>query len=315
MSLLVYDKAIRREVATLIRKGQVTRIAAPYWSAEALNALDIRDKNVEGSLQLICNLFATATDPKMIKQLITLGAEVRINHELHAKVYINEKEAIIGSANVSAPAFGLNPPVTQHEMCVRVTDEDSLNDLNVWWERIWEDSTPLVPGKGITKQLLAHAAYVRRLEAQKQNLWEALQRNPDHFDAVYVVVDWEPYNKKVENAVKERNADNHGVEIDAWQDWPKMPPASELISFCSDNRRSRMEFQGVWRSPDKVVLDSVGATYVTLLPGVRGYRFVDDKRVLAAVTRYRDVLTRKPGSDGGWMLLADFAKQYMGLDM
>ena len=43
--------------------------------AEAPNALDVRDKNIEGSLQLICKL--RRLTPKMIKQLITLGTEVR----------------------------------------------------------------------------------------------------------------------------------------------------------------------------------------------------------------------------------------------
>lgn len=118
MTHLIYDKDIRPAISKLVRDGQITRIAAPYWSEHAIQALGIRKKKLDGSLHILCDLFAATTDPLVIKELLERGAQVRINDELHAKVYFNEHEAIIGSANVSRAAFFMHEDIRQFEMCI-----------------------------------------------------------------------------------------------------------------------------------------------------------------------------------------------------
>lgn len=323
MSQLVYDKDIRSQVSSLMRDSEVMRIAAPYWGSRAAKTLDIRRKKLSGSLHVICDLFAATTDPDSIRDLLNLGALVRINRDSHAKVYLGDKEAIVGSANVSGRAFTMAGSKPQHEMCVRVTDKASLKDLHTWWQQLWESSTPLEPDSDLTEQILAHAAYARSLEAQAQNLWDALRRDPEGFAEVYVVVDWEPYDQYVEQAVRDLNAGQQGIEYDAWQGWAQMPPSAELLSFCADDEHDTVEFQGIWKSPDKISQDKFGATYVTRLQRVRGYCLDVDDHIKAAATAYRDKLvkeaepkggaSRKPTSSGGWMRLADFAKEYMDI--
>ncbi len=313
MSQLIFGRAIRNEISALVQDGQTVRIAAPYWSAKAIEALGIGKKKLANNLEIICDLFATTTSPEIIQELLKRGATVRINRDLHAKVYFNGKAAIIGSANVSGPAFGLKGSDLQHEMCTRINNRKSLKELASWWADRWEESTPLDPNTPDGAQLLEHASYLRTVEAKAMDLWAAVAREPSNFKDVYLALDWHSYGKKVAESVKQKQAAEPSLEVDAWEDWPDMPARAELMSFWSARGKGPVDYRFNWRSPDKVTLDEHNATYVTRLSGVRGYRFVFDDRMKEAVTKWRDKLMAEGATDGGCIKLVAFARKYLSL--
>ncbi|MBP8232104.1 MAG: phospholipase D family protein [Rhizorhabdus sp.] len=82
--------------------GARLRCAVAYWGAGAERRFD--PATLHGA-KLICNL-GGATDPDTIRKLMATGAQVRMDRNLHAKVYISDRGAVISSANQSANGLG-----------------------------------------------------------------------------------------------------------------------------------------------------------------------------------------------------------------
>jgi hypothetical protein len=100
--------------------------------------------------QLICNLESGACNPQPIVSLKEkLNWTIKTNERLHAKVYLFDDVAIVGSANPSANGLALQDTEVNswHEVCVVVSQRQQIKELRQWFEKIFKQSGSITPAR------------------------------------------------------------------------------------------------------------------------------------------------------------------------
>jgi hypothetical protein len=108
------------------------RIAVAFWGSGAQAVID-----PSRQYEVICNLTGGATNPAVVRDLRAMP-NVRIRHmdQLHAKVVLAGKRAIVGSANFSANGLGLDgSEVTGWLEAAAVIDG---TDVGPWFDAHWK---------------------------------------------------------------------------------------------------------------------------------------------------------------------------------
>jgi hypothetical protein len=175
---------VLEEIAACIEKSASVKIAAPYWGEDAIERLKLERTTSPSKHQIICNLESGACNPRPIRTLIrVLGWTVLTNARLHAKVYIFDNSAIVGSANPSSN--GLTDDATRrhgwHEVCVKLTDKRSVAKLRHWFESISHPpQSRTVTSKSLrdaTKRFDANQknAHLNRIRSADESLSELLK--------------------------------------------------------------------------------------------------------------------------------------------
>jgi hypothetical protein len=80
-----------------------TQIAVAFWGNGAVAKLGL---NRGAKVDIVCNALHPGCNPEVILALVKKGHRVKTNDQLHAKMYLTDSKAIIGSSNVSTN--GLN---------------------------------------------------------------------------------------------------------------------------------------------------------------------------------------------------------------
>jgi len=133
------------------------RIAAPYWSVSAIQRIGLSGRRSD--LRVLCNLSDGLCDPGAIHSLLDHGVSTRSLSTLHAKVLIGDVIAVVGSANVTLSALSTG----RYEVCVAITDQDEIQALGAWFDKLWMRSADLtVPSVRAHLMLLATQRWVRK---------------------------------------------------------------------------------------------------------------------------------------------------------
>lgn len=315
MPTVLHGEAIREEIRKILQKGTPAYAVAPFWGKHARKALGLEKGDLTGRLDVLCDIFAGTTYPAVIRDLLNRGARVRVRGDIHAKAFFNDSAAVVGSANVSLQALGDGrTEPAQHELCVSLTNEASLNELLVWWKALWAEAQPLEKGKATTKQLLEHAEFVRTQRSKASEVLYAWRRAPADFTDAYVTVDWIPLDDVVEEQVDARNAEHKGMTYGAWREWPDMPKEKQVISFASERPMQPVDFDGIWLTPKDPKPDEYGAVYVSELTYVCGYTLGDKGMWVNAARKFqKDLRNTASGvkNGGGILSLTKFVKKYL----
>lgn len=118
-------------VASVCR-GTNVRCAVAFWGRGS--AALIRQTS-GGRPKIICNLSMGGTNPAEIRTL-RLSADIRQSDTLHAKVYLSDVGAVVGSANASANGLGLegSEQVGWQEAGVAL---QNIAPVVAWFEEQW----------------------------------------------------------------------------------------------------------------------------------------------------------------------------------
>ena len=127
------------ELAEAIRdvlSGADVRCAVAYWGGGIEKAFPTSDG--PPAARIICDVTRGGTSPKA---LVTMGAprnkDLRHVPDLHAKVYISDLGAVVGSANASDNGIGFNaaPGLIEAGVLLR-PDEESFAEAAEWFETL-----------------------------------------------------------------------------------------------------------------------------------------------------------------------------------
>lgn len=135
--------SIQKTIKEAAAASKPARIAAPFWGADAIKRLGLgRSEKVGGKAAfcLLCNLESGARNPAPIGKLrYALKWGAKSNPRLHAKVYIFDEVAIVGSANPSANGLALESmeAASWHEVCVRTEDRKEIDALADWFDKLY----------------------------------------------------------------------------------------------------------------------------------------------------------------------------------
>ncbi len=119
--------------------GNNVRCAVAFWGTGAEALLD---QATGDQPRIICDVTLGGTSPNALR---ALGApkndRLRYVPSLHAKVYISDRGAVVGSANASQNGVGLDGPPSLIETGVLVSpDNDTFGQAVIWFETQWKAS-------------------------------------------------------------------------------------------------------------------------------------------------------------------------------
>ena len=151
----LYGKEILNEVMSLIRKPGSMKIAVSYWGVDSVSSLVLIKNAPKNRLRVLCDLEHPACRIEPIKQLVDADRRVRDVPKLHAKVWIKENEAVIGSANASKSALGftIDAPLNS-EAAIYTNDTNVAKRVSDWFDDLWEKKG----NTELTKKDMAEAA-------------------------------------------------------------------------------------------------------------------------------------------------------------
>jgi phosphatidylserine/phosphatidylglycerophosphate/cardiolipin synthase-like enzyme len=127
---------IRGAVGTLAKQSKRMDLAVAFVGRDWSDAL----AHCQGNLRLICWLSSTNTNPRAVRQLIKRPkTKVRQRDGMHAKVYLTDVGAVVGSANLSAEALSEIEQNGRDEAAVFLNDKVSRDTIDKWFSKLWND--------------------------------------------------------------------------------------------------------------------------------------------------------------------------------
>lgn len=154
MERFLADSAILSAVRRLLHSSKRADMAVAFWGKGAPKRLGLtRDSVRTKRIRLICNLNLGGTNPEVIEQLRSwLGKKEKSKRSalqqldwLHAKVYLFDKAAIVGSANASASGLTLEGKEAAglREVALMTTEQHTLRRIQEWFDQTWLNSRPI----------------------------------------------------------------------------------------------------------------------------------------------------------------------------
>lgn len=244
---------VRSELRDLINKSHNIRIAVAFWGQSAPRELGLLKSRK--SIAIICNLKMGGTNPSVIRELIEAGIRVRQSDTLHAKVYLFDNAAIVGSSNASANGLSLQngEAIGWHEANILVSNALILDDIRKWFDSL--------QSKAITPQDLDAATelWTRRRRAgiirepRSKTLIDDLRSAPDRFEnrRLYVCVYSEGLSHNGQRSLKlarKRLPQAESQNLDGFE-WPELPDFADLICFWRDET-GHVSHDGIWNMPE-----------------------------------------------------------------
>lgn len=240
--------AIKRGLAT----SSASEFAVAFWGDGAIAELGIPGRN--GTLTVICNLSTGGTNPHVIESMIADGksdASITVcqNDRLHAKVYLFDNFAIVGSSNASTNGLALERGELTHwsEANILIEDQSTLNSLRAWMRdlRRWEitDSDMRLAREAWK----ARRSSIRLPHDRSKTVLEALRFESASLAAlkIYVAIYHDDLSEEGEKARTEIQKEWNNKKVDVFEDWRALPAEGILLSFLL--RTEHFEFEGAWQ--------------------------------------------------------------------
>jgi hypothetical protein len=307
--------ATNDQIRKILASNKPVRAAVAYWGDGAVKQIGIHDGQ---NLTVICDLMSGCCNPKEVKKLQRLlGTSNVLTHDrLHAKVWLGESTAVLGSSNASASGlcFEGDEAASLVEANTFIREPRCIADIARWW-----DEKVLPCARKITdddlrraKKLFEKRRRDRPVPLHYADLLAALHADPKAFSDrnLYIwVYPHGDFDDWVEDAGKAARQLHKNDLLEYWQDVEDPPPpGSYIIDFNSEG--SVPTFSGIYRIiADQPEFKSAGnegtlllATKVTRFAGLeRG----DLRAWIAAASK-----AAKGKKDGTWSADA-FAKKFL----
>lgn len=244
MKFLDEHEALERIRSELASSGDA-RLAVAFWGAGASVALGIAQR--PAPTQIVCNLTTGGTNPEEIARLRRTSALIRHTDRLHAKVYLFDDVAIVGSSNASANGLSFSPGTPGWlEANVLIEEPAELVRISRWFGNL--------PARDVSDDDLVRAELTWR--RRRRGLPPALQEPGALVHALlstpaavagrslYLVVYRDDLSPAGRAGVKYAQTE-WGEHIEAFEGWPELP--KDGLLFCFDrSANGSLRFDGIW---------------------------------------------------------------------
>lgn len=256
-AMMMFLENPQHEISRHLTEATQIRIAVAYWGKGAAERLGIK-KLRNRDIRIVCDLLSGACNPDEVQKLIkVLGADrVRKLGRLHAKAWIIDKRAFVGSSNASSNGLAEDGREADAliEANVLIEDRSFLATIGQWYETtIWKAATAISDNDIKVARARWKIQYGTRPPPQQSTLLGALKADPSVMDGkdVWVYV-WpiEDLDKAGKDAHRKEQEIRGNKEIECWdvtdeaeRDLP--PPGAHIIEFDTHDRIPRLE--GIYR--------------------------------------------------------------------
>ncbi len=125
------------QISKVVEESKSLSVAVAFWGKSSESVFKSKK---ELPIRIICNLMSGGTNPEPIRILRdTPGVEIRQMNDLHAKVIVGEKHAIVGSANFSTNGLRLEDAQESgwKEAGILTTDAVEISSIQSWFDSLW----------------------------------------------------------------------------------------------------------------------------------------------------------------------------------
>lgn len=241
----------KRHVEALIQQSDRVDIAVAFWGAGAAKLIEGLGKR----FRILCNLRAGGTNPAEVRALLEYGHDVLALDDLHAKVVIGDRAAIVGSANFSTNGLNIEAGEFDSWQEAGYLSESpaDLREMQEWFEGQWKrgyeitDKALIEAQANWDKRRVTKIPFSRshesvlsmaRAELEGRNIFVALWRDTPSAEA------------EAEAECRQERLDSDvtigGVkEWDFFEDWDDMRVGQKVISAFV-GPRGRIAVEGVF---------------------------------------------------------------------
>ncbi|MBB2158392.1 hypothetical protein HLH33_19210 [Gluconacetobacter diazotrophicus] len=303
--------------------GTDVRCAVAFWG---IGAESLLNKSGEARPRIICDVTLGGTSPNALRALgAPKNEDLRHIPSLHAKVYISDRGAIIGSANASRNGVGLDGPPSLTEAGVRLApDSETFRHAESWFESQWGASTQVNDAAlDLATQRFRPGRSLGGLPMRPGSLLDLIAADPDRFSDVSIVLaqssSTQEERKQVRTAVQNANPRNiqeinslpdngmfigweaqelnrwHRTFIELWMPNQRLSVYGRQVVYICDAEGAVMS-RSSWRSIRQVVGDELpsqaqiaasdGRIVRTLLDE-RGNRLYSSYELAAEIEQFR----------------------------
>jgi hypothetical protein len=265
-------------VTELISEATTVRVAVAYWGKGSFERLDIENMSSK-DITIVCDLMSGACNPDEVEKIQEALPDARVlrRDHLHAKVWLTDHGAIVGSSNMSANGLGFeeNELSGSVEANVYVLDDaETLAEINEWFDNDVMDGAKEIKEDDLT-EAKRRWDYHRSTRPWPPNgtLLEELRSNPASpaNRKIYVwVAEYEQAQTWAQKLFESERDERRNNRIDFWQ-VPYSPNVNH-IHYVFDfgvNRNEIAGFRGICQllSDTPVVKGKSG--YIILYKKVR----------------------------------------------
>jgi hypothetical protein len=264
MPKFLKDGEILEAVKDVINGGTDCKLAVAYWDNGAAEKIGVDSAKGE-KVHIICDPWGGACSKDELLAL-SKNPRVKLRHlkDLHAKVYMTPKGAIVGSANASTKGLGKSDGQTiNHEAAVQFGSNEDCSDLRDWFDSKWKTALPLI--EEVIKSLPSPKKAPPGPKIPKPTVLELMEIDPEWFrenrvrlivyeqeDATSEALDL--YNKtagEVYSEITRQAYEDDGFcpyfEVDSG--WG-IDPLEIVICYSYANRK-QLEWDGIWTLKDE----------------------------------------------------------------
>ena len=222
-----------------LRVSSRARFAVAYWGSGAIERLGLRDLDAK-AITVVCDARSGGCDPNELQKLSSLlGDNLRTLDRLHAKIWVFDNSAIVGSSNASSNGLGLEGRDAESLIEANLLTEDPnvVSDLTEWF-----DANVMARSRPVDSGIISQARRARRQRPpaaryEASLIEEARARSAAIHDRIYVWV--HPHEGQDLDKEVARIANLRGIRnLEYWQDVGEEelahPPGTYVIDFdCS----------------------------------------------------------------------------------
>jgi hypothetical protein len=165
------DQTLNSVAAFLSLENTEIALAVAFWGGDALERLGVAEWRAE-KVRVICNALSGACNPQALIGLKSrVGANLRTNARLHAKVYWTPGKLIITSANASASGLSLEDREVEGniEAGVESTSQELLKPAKKWFDNVFESEETVEVDDNVI--------------ARAEQMWKARRRPVEPMDS------------------------------------------------------------------------------------------------------------------------------------
>jgi len=247
--------SIRDEIRKLVHRSSRVWVAVAYWGAGATEWLDLKARK-QRDVIVVCDLMSGACNPDEIASLRRhLGERFVLKLDrLHAKTWLGDKCAIVGSANISANGLGFEATELAGLIEASMYSEDiaTVEAVDHWFKSdVLPNATQISEADiRVARRRWKDRRANRPICSSSGSLLDALKRSPSDFsDRNFLVwiYDEGELSANAERELQRARKERRNQRIYAWENVePGPPPGSIIVDFWADGS-GRVKGQGLWQ--------------------------------------------------------------------
>lgn len=231
---------IERKIIDIMSRATTVRVAVAYWGDGTVERLKLTD-GVRNDVTIVCDLMSGACNPTEIRRLRKVFGKSRVltRGHLHAKVWLTDRGAIVGSSNASANGLGHEGEELRHsiEANLFIDDDATLHAIGIWFDQVRVEAREIEEADlREAKRLWKRNRNTRPLSPAEKSLLAEVKAHRSSFsdrDIQVWVYKHTGRDRWADEALKIAKKDRKNASIDCWQDIdsPIPPPGAYILDF------------------------------------------------------------------------------------